>query len=383
MFKVQAGLYIAAFINKVEVPLDVLGFVSFQMHSNTKFAFPIGKLVIVDSIQWFDKNPVEDNAPVVIHLGTTDSTKNPQYKFRLFKKNVRVNGSLKTYELHLVYNAPRFINENSVGALKGTASTAMQIIAQQSDITKTKIDQSSDAMTWYPFGLKRSVVAKSITKHAYADANSCFSASITLDGTFHFRNISAITKPSYTLVKGAGAITGNTIPVLGEKEKQQGVQNNLTGYKYETIEQSIDSSKSHTKVDIKTTSQSLAVNKKLNAGLEGSRVRVTPVSSNNTHPFYYQAEHQNLRILNSYNLGLHVVSSALTNIDLYDCVTYVSIAPNMPDKVNPTLTGIYLVAAKTVYIKGVGANYYEKFELVRQGYNFASVNKQDLLSITA
>lgn len=385
MLKVSDRFYLAVKIDKKEIPLEKLAFRSFQAHSNLLFYQPMANLSLVDNQKYFDLNPVGDGARFEIYTGTTkDIAKAKIYKFRHFKTDrAAIGGTMSAYNFRLVYDAPRFINENMTSVISGTSSEVMRAIASQVPFSKVVVDTSSDAMPWIPFGMKRCEFARHVCNHAYASPNSCFMLGIRLDGSMHFRNVSniSIAKATNLMVKGSSTLQGS-IRIIGDKEVvSSGLQNAFSGYKMETIEQGTASDKSYTKVAAPASSTSILVNANISKGIEGSRLINSPIATSNVHPNYQNASHQNKRIRNTFMLSTYVATDTMTDLDLFDTTKYMCVEQGAhKTELNKKLSGSYLIVAKTVYATKDGM-YFEKFQLQRQGYNVETISQNQMKSI--
>lgn len=387
MIKVSDRFYISVRIDGKEIPLEKLAFKSFQAHSSIHFFQPMGNLSIVDTQRYFETNPVSDGVKFEISTGTTkDFAKARIYKFRHFKTDkANIGGNMQAYNFRLVYDAPRFLNENMVNSIKGTSSDVMKQLAAQVPFNKTVIDQTSDHMIWLPFGKKRCEFAREVCNHAYANNTGCFMMGVRLDGTLHFRNISTIdlSKAVALMVKGSSKLPGS-IKIFGDREVvSSGLANNATGYKMETIEQGTGADKSYTKVTAPTSSPSVLINTNISKGIEGSKMINSPVASSNTHANYQNALHQNKRIRNTFMLSTYVATDTMTDLDIFDTSKYMLVDQAQgKTQLNRRLSGSYLIVAKTVYATKEGM-YYEKFLLQRQGYNVNTISASQMKALEA
>ena len=387
MLKVSDRFYISVKIAGKEVPLEKLGFGSFQAHSNVNFYVPIANLYLIDNSKYFDTNPVADGVLFEIYTGTTkDKGKATIYKFRHFKTDrVPIGGNLHSYNFRLVYNAPRYLNENMVSSLRGTSSSVMKALGIQITSATVVTDTASDAMSWLPFGMKRCEFARHVCNYAYAGSSSCYMLGLRLDGALHFRNISTIdpSKTTNLMVKGTSKLNGS-IKIIGDKEvASSGLANNVTGYKMETVEQGTGEDKSYTKVSVPTTSGTSMVSQHISKNISGSKMVNSPVASSNTHPNYQIAQHQNKRIRNTYMLSTYVATDEMTNLDLFDTAKYILMEQTGgKPQLNRKMSGTYIIVAKTIYVTKSGM-YYEKFQMQRQGYNADTVGAAIIKNLEA
>jgi len=387
MLRVSDRFYISVKIDGKELPLEKLAFRSFQAHSSVNFYQPMANLSVVDNQRYFDTNPVGDGVKFEVYTGTTkDIAKAKIYKFRHFKTDKSpIGGNIQAYNFRLVFDAPRFLNENLVSSIKGTSSEVIKKLAAQVPINKVVADPSSDSMSWLPFGMKRCEFARQVCNHAYANASSCFMLGIRLDGSLHFRNVSTIdlSKSNTLMVRGTSKLS-DSIKIIGYREvAASGLSNLVTGYKMETIEQGTGEDKSYTKVSAPTTSPSVLINSNISLGIEGSKIVNTPIASSNTHPNYQNALHQNKRIRNTFMLSTFVATDHMTDLDLFDTAKFMLVEQGQgKTQLNEKISGSYLIVAKTIYATKDGM-YYEKFQLQRQGYNANTISSSQMKALEA
>lgn len=374
MIKLGDRFYLILMIDGKEVPIEYMGFNPLQMHSNVLFFQPVGRIVLADKQRYFDNNPISDGSKVDIFVWRTDtgSQSAKRYQFRLFRHAVNKSLNINYFTLYLTFNCPRYFNENMTGAMKGTSYDILKEMAKTVGVDYSG-DPTSDAMTWLGTGKKRCVFARDVALHGYANTQSCMSLGMTLLGEMRYKDVSAIKlkdNPNI-FVQGVGDNT-KVFQVLGRKEiNKAGLFNNLVGYRMTTVEQDTSGVSEHASVQVTMNSgPTLSVNKTLNDKLEGSRVHFTPVSAGNVHPQFYQAEHSNKRIRAMYSFGSHIVTDGMTNLDLFDPITYL-FYDNSANKlsINQAISGNYIITAKTIFATKEG-RYFEKFEIVRQGPNF-------------
>ena len=382
MIKVGNDFFISIFIDNNELPLDKLGFVGFQAHSNLSFFQPMAQISISDNYKYFDTNPIGDNVAIRVAVGKSDNISSAfTYNFRLFKRDFeKKSNNLKLYTLKMTYNSPRYFNENSDTFYEGTSKQVLQKVATESGFTSVDLDDSADSMCWLPMGMKRCFFAKNVTKYAYLDKGSCYALGVSLAGQLRFKNISKINlSTSNNVFAKGGSTQKGVVTVLSDKEiMKAGFNNNMTGYKYETLKQDTDKTESLTSVPVPVSSNTILVNKKLNQNLSGSRIHVTPIGSSNTHANYQLALHQNTRIKNTFSLTIRIVTNQVTTVDLLDTINYSSYEnSNGTYTLDKLMSGTYLVTAKTIFVTKEGF-YFEKFEMVRQGYGANSPSNSQI-----
>ena len=148
MIKVGNDFFISIFIDNNELPLDKLGFVGFQAHSNLSFFQPMAQISISDNYKYFDTNPIGDNVAIRVAVGKSDNISSAfTYNFRLFKRDFeKKSNNLKLYTLKMTYNSPRYFNENSDTFYEGTSKQVLQKVATESGFTSVDLDDSADSM---------------------------------------------------------------------------------------------------------------------------------------------------------------------------------------------------------------------------------------------
>lgn len=379
MLNITDRFFLSIFWNGQEMPLDILSFNSLQMHSSTQMGFPVAKLQLGDTVGYFEDNPIVDADILNIRCGRQLETSiTTEYTWRVFKVVSSKEGSIEVYNIYLLPNAPRYINENFKGAITGRASDVIRAIAEISNL-QADVDNTSDNQVWYGCGEKRVTFASYVTQHAYLNNTSCFLLGFTLDGRLKLKNISAVDflGTNSLFVKGP-QVTEGTIQVIGKKEiLDSGLMNNLAAYRLETLVQRDEGNTRETSVEIPATTNTININESMNTRLSGSKIHICPIDSGNTHSNYYVAEHQNKRIKATFGSGLYLACNEETNRDLFDPLKFILFDNvNAEVKVNNKLSGGYMVTGKTIFIRP--GYYYEKLKVVRQGYNVDVVTQDNL-----
>lgn len=379
MLNIKDRLFLSIFINNIELPLNTVVFRQLQMHSATLFNFPIAVLTVADSVNYLVENPIVDGDSVTVRCGKVlENAYSQSYSFRVFNVKTAKIGNSKVYTFYLILNAPRYVNENSKASITGRVSDVIRELAEVSGL-EYDIDITADSQIWYSGGAKRCDFAKYVTRHAYLDTTSCFVLGVTLGGQVRLKNISNLdyVEASNLLLHGP-KISEASIQVVGLKESvESGFQNNLSGYKYETVVQTNENVSRESQVEVPATSTVLNVNSLLNERLEGSRLYFGPIDSGNTHPNFYVAEHQNKRIKSTFGSSIFVVCNEESNLDLLDTTKFIDFEnPNSRVELNQKTSGGYLTTAKSLLIQP--GYYFEKMKLTRQGFNADIVTQENL-----
>lgn len=379
MLNIKDRLFLSVFVNNLELPLDAVIFHSLQMHSATIFGFPVAMLEVADSVNYLVENPIVDGDSITVRCGkVVENAYSQSYSFRVFNVKTEKQGNSKVYRFYLVLNAPRYVNENSKASIAGRVSDVVKELAETSGLDY-EIDITADSQIWYSGGAKRHEFAKYVTRHAYLDTTSCFVLGVTLSGIVKLKNISNLDYvESPNLLLHGPKVSEASIQVVGLKESvESGFQNNLAGYKYETLVQTNEYVTRETQVEVPATSTVLNVNSLLNERLTGSKIFFAPIDSGNTHPNFYVAEHQNKRIKSTFGSSIFVVCNEESNLELLDTTKFIDFEnPNSQVELNQKTTGGYLTTAKSILIQP--GYYFEKLKLTRQGFNPDIVTQENL-----
>lgn len=374
--------------NEFEFPLEHLAFESLQLSSNVGLHVPHGKMTFADPSDILKRYPLGDGHSMkfTFKFPETDEKK-PDYevKMRVFRIMATDLIALTYYTVFLVYDAPRFINENMKGSIKGSSISAIRQLAEDSKLDFSfnngiKAD-SSDQQVWLPSGDKRCVFARKILQASWIDNKSCMQMGVNLNGTLVLKNVvdkSLLDKQVFVFSTTSVPVDKREIPIKSlqlEPFSKSGSENFMSGYKSITLEQNPTLGKSgnqgsHDKVSASVVSDSVSVNKNVNEGISGSNVRFAPINCGNTHKNYEKALHQNKRLWSLFSSGLRVVTDDFSDtLGLLDYVRVDSqvIRNNKPEQ-DKAVSGFYLVTGVSMFIKQTGQHFC-KYEMVRQGVN--------------
>lgn len=369
------NLSLGAVLDGRELLLESLSFKSLQLSSNKMFSQPMGNLQFADNIGILEDNPIMDNQSLTLYIGIN---KNPpkEYTFRVFKVEKRIQNKIPYYTLILVFNAPRWLYENTRSVIpKATSFEALKKLAEESKLSFVG-DETVDRQNWYGVGNRRCIFAEYIAKYGYVNDTSCMAIGVSLEGEVRYKNISKlIYDGAPTFIDGL-VVGENEFSVLDKKEFDNSGQSNSVGGGYKKITVNQDpirqSSLDFTRfagVSLSTPNKVLSINKNIVERIEGSVSVFSSIDCGNTHTNAVKACHQNSRIYNYYSSGMYCAIQTPTRFDLFDPINFVSFdsVGNKP-RLSKKSTTSNLITGKTIFISQTG-QYTEKFELKRIGSN--------------
>ena len=382
MISIKDRLFLDIRVNSVPLPLELLAFDSLTMHSAYPFLFPCAQLVIADNIKYFTQYPIVDGDIISITTGKLmdESQENNTRVFRVFDSRNSQQGNSHVYTFDLIFGNIKFVNENSKASYKGRVSDVFREIADYCNM-EYEIAPTADSQIWYPLGAKRALFIKEITKYAYSSNKSCFISGVTTSGKLRLVNLETLdfANPKVIMVYN-NKDTKNSIRIADRKEyTSSGLENSMSAYKSHMLLQDTDKTEVVSSVEVPVKSNTLNVNDNINKDLQGSNFIFSPIDNGNTHPNYNQAKYQNGRIISTFSKGLIVVTDEESKADLLDVTNYIDFAMSANKvEMNKLLSGGYLITAKTILIRV--NQYYEKMQLMRQGFN-ADVITQNSLNL--
>lgn len=375
MLRIADRVYLDVVVDDVRLPLNILGVQSFQLHSSTNGALPTGSLVVNDPITFMKQAlTLADGMNIDVSIGRSlDSVK--KYEFQLFNFKSQNIDSVTRYTLSFVLRKPKYFFESTTKSIKGTSYQALKSISESCDLTFSG-DTTYDNQTWIPLNTRWCQFARKIASLGYAGDGSCMILGVTFDGVMRYLDYSSFKYDKnkvYSLLHGKVGDFQTSWGISGFKQLGvSGLGNSLGGYRMTTLAQNLVDTvaPTFTNVNVKKTTENMNLNTAVQGVLDKMKLVVRPIDCGNIHSSAASAIHQNIRIKLLQSTGLQVVSEWPTDIKLFDPVNVLVYehANSTEAKVSLDYSGYYVVTEKTIYISE-GAQYFEKFSLIRDGNN--------------
>lgn len=366
-YEIADRLSLTLLFNGKEFPLKPVNSFDFiHMSCSTKIGVPMCHMKIQDSSNFFSRSQdLVADAKFSISVATPKKT-TKTYNFRLHSMSEsRAEGGI-AYEIDGYFDAPLFWLKSSSVPYVGSSRQVLAKIASDCGL-KFDGSETSDKMTWHPQNDNLHEFARWVAERGYIDTKSCMQLGLDLDGTLIYKNLTEVIEPAANISVMRlqdGAIIATDFAVKNDS----GSNNKTSGYADATYIQSVVTDTAIeliSRANVTKNSARIMLNSAVKSVIDKSRVNFSPIDCGNVHPTYEKSLYQNRRLNNLYSLGAEVITPQETNLKLLDII---NLTVEM-DAQTPGLnySGRYRIASRVVYI--TGANYYEKFELLRHGLN--------------
>lgn len=349
-------------IGGFEFSMDPKNMPLLQVFNNVNQHLPSLKLVIKDvSATLWNKVGIGDGTPISLQMGDGKGNTTPTMNFKVIgDPESKPTAMGEEFTISGVLDNVAWLRKVATGAFKGTSGNVIQQLAGQAGL-QAVIDSSSDAMTWLTNNKTLAGMAAHVRSRAWASSTSGFILGVRDDKKAIFRNVDNI------LSGGLGAIFGETgIPVLDNKIKGKATMaNNVAGYGATSI--AIDPAKAFqefNKVATTLINGRTGISSEIQGvvGSLGGRVFQQILNSGNVHEKFYEALHQNKRVLSTFARDVDVLVDQLSGVNLLDnaLLDLRSNSYNKLDRVN----GRYAISAFNRVIQG--NRYMERLTLTSQ-----------------
>lgn len=371
---VKDRLYLQIQINGVTLPLDRLNLLSYlHISESVRTYVPMLSMRLIDATKFLTQNQLlTDGALILVTVGIGDVRR--AYEFRLFgTKDVPTGGGTE-YSITGYLNAPKYWMESTSKTITGTASSAIQHIANTCNLSFEGV-QTSDSQIWLPHNTRYCEFARQVSEHAWLDEHSCLQLALLGRKVLRLVDVSDFEsrKPREFFSNQGGY--GNLIPVTDYNVlSKAGFFNAASGYKQKKIVQSIVTAADVdlSEINIKRNSHKMSMNRGVKDSVGQSKVTYAPIDVGNVSPTYEKSLYQNRRISNLFNFGAEFVTSKLIESDVLDVVGCDFSKPGVTGI--QAISGAFLVTSKVTYIEGM--NFYQKCEVYRHGINAQSEKTQ-------
>jgi hypothetical protein len=348
-------------IGGVEIPVSLSSFQEISMIENVSVKVPTLKFVYSDPINALVKYPLVDGTKIdiVLHSDNPNDPEPPiQYTFRASGAAYEPQGNRIFVRCTGVFDRMEYLRKMQKMPEQGNSSDAIKSVLSKNGFGKFDIDSTKDKMWWRPTGQMQFVsgFVKHIAGHGYVDSKSVMSHGVSLDGTFHYKNVAELAKSNggrtITEVERVDASNGD-IPLLEWKVKSLGgVTNMFSGYGSNIVQEKLDgSAEKISEMAMPLMGGALNMDSSLK-GLIGSVVNIyAPTDIGNTHKMMINAQDQNHRgLFQLQSTQITCTSNQASGLKIYDKVIF---KPHLPitNEMFDLVVGSYIVTSKTKYFK--------------------------------
>ncbi len=366
MLRIKDRVELQLIFNGKEFPFDRVNSLDFlHMSCSTRLSIPMIHVRVKDAAEWFSKNQdLVDGAPIVVTIIVQGQSRT--FRFRLNKFKELLSGDGVTYDIDGYYNAPGYWLASTSEGFTGSSDTVLKEIATRTGIGEYVGTPTADSQLWQTTNKKYHEFARHIAGHGYVNDTSCMQLAYDLSNTLIYKNVGERTASTSTFL--ASKYKQNTYTATDFRvTSNSGIYNAVSGYAEEVrftdpvkgVQGLLD------KVQSNKLSMKMMMNDAIYKGVDQARVRFRPIGAGNVNESYEKAEYQNRRLANLFSFGAEIVTPDVTTTKLLDFIEYEVAVPE-----NGTVnaySGTYLVTSRAIMIQGI--NYFEKFEVVRQGLN--------------
>jgi len=360
---------VSVFINNVEYPLgpgeNTVAFI--HIGYSTKTMLPTLHFKLIDTIKSLDQLQLQDAIPIRIVIKPLQA-QTQTFNFRKFHHEKEFNGNSFEYDIDGYYDAPRYWSGTATAGIRGTSNDVLSQIASTCGIPYDGTS-TSDAMLWMPRNRTFGEFAKKVAARGYASAGSYMVLGVDPIGGMKYKDVNNLPAPTAKIVLGQYEMGSFTATGYNPQAKS-GLNNKMTGYKNQRVQQSMVAADTHTvhdQITFTPDSNAPLFNSAIPDKIQQGYKTFSAIDVGNVHPSYEQAVYQNMRFANLYSMSVEFLLSTPTNLQLLDTFTFSVDTENQKQDV--AYAGVYTIAARAFLI--TGANYGEKLLGVRQGTNAA------------
>lgn len=279
-----------------------------------------------------------------------------------------------------LYDAPGYLTGTAREAYKGSTGDVLKQVAEKCKLCYDGPEDfngktMNDTQVWRNVCKSRAVFVQEITRHAYLNESSTMTAMLTSLGKLMYRNLSDVIETPIDKIQRVfvhnidqAFIKENNLTAYEVREARSrstaGLMNTWQNYGSTRVEHSLSGESAvHDKVDVSTSSEYLPINDTVKKTVERTRIEYTPLDSGNTHKNYQKAMYQNLKLMGLFCEYVSLLTLDVTDVQLLDPVLYRQANADFREPLS--ISDVYIVVAKTVFVKG-GSVYAERLELVRR-----------------
>lgn len=369
MYELRDTLTLGIFFNGKEFPLDkrINSLQVLHIVASTRISVPMLHLRLVDNMNWFTTNQVlTDACKITVVINAYNGPRNRSIDFRFNSFRDTRNDTSVLYEIDGYLDVPQYWSESTAEPFKGTTSAAIGSIAQKCGLTP-ELDNTTDSQVWFPRNLQYHEWARQLAERGYKSDSSCMQLGLSLDKRLIYKDVATFpSTPKGQFLLGTFRdqyITATSI----QPRMLSGSLNHYSGYDEVYLEQNPLAAKhyrAHERVQLASQDEpgKILVASDVKDKVKQNRIRISPINPGNAQENYERGLYQNRRMSNLYSFGLDVVTPMQTDVSLMDVVTM-----TIDSDALRIYNGPYIIASKVIRVEG--ANYAEKFELVRKKIN--------------
>jgi hypothetical protein len=343
---------------------------------------PAIELVLFDYAGALNKElALTDGNEITITVGKDiEDIKGVSRQYRVFGVRQVTTGYGPGMQVIGIYDAPGYLTGSVREAYKGNTGDVLKKVADKCKLCYSGPEEANgqnpdDSQVWRNVCKSRAMFVQEITRHAYVDQQSTMVAMLTSLGQLKYRNLNDVVETPIDKIKRVFLHNTDT-ELIKEKNLQPiyvsearprstaGLMNTWQNYGSTRVENTLaGKNEIHDKVDVKTSSEYLPINAKVKKTVDRARIEYTPLDCGNTHKNYQKAQYQNIRTMALFTEHVSILTGDVTDLELLDPVLYRQ--ANADPKEPLTISDIYIVVAKTIFVKN-GSSYAERFEIVRR-----------------
>lgn len=349
-----------------EWSMDPSSMPSLMIFNHVHQHLPSIKLTVHDTNAYIlEKLGINDGSPIEVEVGDGRGGKTGTMKFKVVGQpdsKPASGGELVT--LSGVLDNVAWLRKIAQGSFKGTSGNAIQQLAAQAGLTAI-IDPSADAMTWLANNKPLAAMARHVASRAWASGTSGFVMGVRDTAQLIFRDVDkAIASSSGIRFTNTDA---NGCLVLEAQQLNKGkVLNNYAGYGATSIELNPEGIFNElNQISANLINNALSIGQEIVSaiGEVGGRVFPQVLNADNVHKKFYDAVHQNVRVLSTYSNDVQVLVDTVSQAGLLDAVD-TSIMSNSYNQLT-RLSGRFIVSSINRVI--ASNRYSEKLTLTSQG----------------
>jgi hypothetical protein len=358
---------------------------SIFIHEGIGIAIPTLRLQLYDQKGTLYRDLNLSNMTKIIISMAKDRTVAEKKKFRFFgcRKETTHAGPMLTVDC--ILDIPKWSTGSYCEPFVGTSSDA---IAGAAAAAGLRYDgprvPPQDSMNWLNINQTRSAFSEDVAIRGYVAEGSAMCRVLLSNQTVRYRDLMDVLQqePEIALLQNVPSSASGGKSSFNVRETKDG---SLSGFFTHYVNfgwkvgvHSLDNG-GQTIIDsyqAKLLGKAFPINEEVKAMIEGARVSyvaddpgTSPNAASNLHQYYEKAFYQNLRGLGLFSEKVSLLTDWVTGLQVLDSVEYKQHELQSYNFIDiPALSGRWLVAGKTLYIKN-GHKYSEVFDLIRPFIN--------------
>lgn len=320
-----------------------------------------------------------DGNELLVTIGKTpNDVKTVARQYRVFGIRSITTSQGPAMQIIGIYDAPGYLTGSVRESFKDSTGGVLREIAARCKLTYRGPEdfngkKTADSQVWLNVAKSRAMFAFQTARHGYIDDTSAMYLALTSLGELRYVNLNDVIETPSEKIKRQ--FLHNSVETAEESDivsyvvasattrSTAGLMNTWHNYGSTRIEHVLSGvNEEHSKIDVQTNGNYLAINDTVKKTVERSRVDYSPIDCGNTHQQFERALYQNLKLIALFSEHVSLLTYEATDLQLLDVVVYRQ--ANADIKTPASNSDIYIVVAKT--IMGVGAHYAERFELARR-----------------